>query len=114
MRWGLLKQMSHLELYLKRCCRKYPEDWEYITGHKGLAFLIMKLWLEAEKFENLIKDDPRFNTDSESVSEFVYNPDNYEIIEKFFDDSEIISCRDKTFPQAGEELDGVKTYDINS
>ncbi|MCJ7665352.1 MAG: hypothetical protein MUO59_01285 [Actinobacteria bacterium] len=114
LRWGLLKQMSHLELYLKRCYEKYPEDWEYITEHKGLAFMVMKLWQEAEKFENIVKDDSRFNMDSEPVSEFVYNPNNYKIIEKFFDDSEIMSYRDETFPQACEELDGIKIYDINS
>lgn len=113
-RRGLLKQMSHLELYLKRCYEKYPEDWKYITEHEGLAFLIIKLWLEAEKFENVIKDDSRFNLDSEPVSEFIYNPDNYKIIEKFLNDSEIISYKNKTFLEASEELDRIKVYDINS
>lgn len=106
--------MSHLELYLKRCYEKYPEDWKYITEHEGLAFLIMKLWLEAEKFENVIKDDSRFNLDSEPVSEFVYNPDNYKIIEKFLNGSEIISYKNKTFLEASEALDRIKVYDINS
>ena len=113
-RLGLLKQMSHLELYLKRCYEKYPEDWEYITNHKGVAFLIMKLWLEAERIESAVKDDLRFNKDSEPVSEFVYNPDNYEIIERFFNDSQIMAYRDKTFQEASEELDRIKVYDINS
>ena len=113
-RYGLLKQMSYLELYLKRCYEKYPEDWKYITEHKGLAFLIMKLWQEAEKFEAAVKDDSRFNLNSKPVSEFVYNPDNYKIIEKFFNDSEIISYENKTFLEASEELDRIKVYDINS
>lgn len=113
-RLGLLKQMSHLELYLKRCYEKYPEDWKYITNHKGVAFLIMKLWLEAERIESAVKDDLRFNKDSGPVSEFVYDPDNYGIIEKFFNDSRIMAYRDKTFQEASEELDGIKVYDINS
>ena len=113
-RLGLLKQMSHFELYLKRCYEKYPEDWKSITGNKGLAFLIMKLWLEAEKYEDAVKDDMRFNMRSEPVSEFVYHPDNYGIIEKFFNDSNILDYRNKTFQEAGEELDGIKVYNINS
>ena len=112
-RYGLLKQMSHLELYLKRCYEKYPEDWKYITEHKGLAFLIMKLWLEAEKFENAIKDDPRFNLDSKPVSEFVYNPDNYKIIEMFFGQSGILEYKNKNFKDIDVELDNLKVYDIN-
>src|SRR4030065_1534262 len=66
-RYGLLKQMSYLELYLKRCYEKYPEDWGSITENKNLAFLVMKLWLEAEKYEDAVKDDTRFNVDSEPV-----------------------------------------------
>ncbi len=113
-RGGLLKQMSYLELYLKRCYEKYPEDWKYITGNKSLAFLIMKLWLEAEKYEDAVKDDSRFNIDSEPVSEFVYSPDNYGIIEKFFNESDILAYRNKTFQEASGELDRIKVYDINS
>jgi len=112
-RLGLLKQMSHLELYLKRCYEKYPEDWESITENKGLAFIIMKLWLEAEKYENAIKDDVRFNEGSQSVYEFVYNPDNYGIIEKYFNDSEIITFRDMTFPEASEKFDEIRVYSID-
>ena len=113
-RFGLLKQMSHLELYLKRCYEKYPEDWGSITENKNLAFLVMKLWLEAEKYEDAVKDDTRFNMNSEPVSEFVYSPDSYGIIEKYFTDSGILSWRDKTFQEAAGELDGIKVYDINS
>ncbi|MHB1377778.1 MAG: hypothetical protein ACYCXB_10245 [Candidatus Humimicrobiaceae bacterium] len=113
-RYGLLKQMSHFEIYLNRCYTKYPEDWKYITDNKGLAFLIMKLWTEAEKFEIIIKDDSRFNLDSEPVYEFVYSPDNHEIINKYFNDSGILSYKDKTFQDAEKELKNIRIYDINS
>ena len=112
-RYGLLKQMSYLELYLKRCYEKYPEEWKYITGHKGLAFLVMKLWQEAEKFENAVKDDPRFNPYSKPVSEFVYNPDNYKIIEMFFGQSGILEYKNKNFKDIDAEFDNLKVYDIN-
>ncbi len=111
--FGLLKQMSHLELYLNRCYEKYPEDWVSISGNKGVAFLIMKLWLEAEKYADAVKEDERFNEGNQSVTEFVYHPDNYGIIEKYFDDSSILPYRDKTFTEASEELDTIKIYDIN-
>jgi hypothetical protein len=112
-RYGLLKQMSYLELYLKRCYEKYPEDWKYITGHKELAFLIMKLWREAEKFENIVKDDSRFNLNSKSVSEFVYNPDSYRIIEMFFEESGILEYENKSFKDIDAEFDNLRVYDIN-
>lgn len=112
-RRGLLKQMSHLELYLKRCYQKHPEDWKYITENKGLAFLIMKLWYEAEKYEDALKDDTRFNNESQPVSEFVYNMDNYWIIKKYFDDSRILSYKDKTFPEAAGELEEIKIFDLS-
>jgi hypothetical protein len=112
-RYGLLKQMSYLELYLKRCYEKYPEDWKYITEHKGLAFLIMKLWQEAEKFENAVKDDPRFNPYSKPVAEFVYNPDNYKIIEMFFGQSGILEYKNKNFKDIDAEFNNLKVYDIN-
>ena len=115
-RYGLLKQMSYLELYLKRCYEKYPEDWKYITGHKDFAFVIMKLWQEAEKFENAIKDDPRFDPvgiPSRPVAEFVYNPDNYKIIEMFFGQSGILEYKNKNFKDIDAEFDNLKVYDIN-
>ena len=112
-RYGLLKQMSYLELYLKKCYEKYPEEWKYITGHKGFAFVIMKLWQEAEKFEAAVKDDPRFNPGSEPVSEFVYNPDNYKIIEMFFGQSGILEYKNKNFKDIDAEFDNLKVYDIN-
>ena len=99
-RYSLLKQMMHLELYLKRAYDKHPEDWEYIIDHKGLSFLIMKLWQEASRFEGIIKDDDRFNLDSEPVSEFVYNPDNYSVMEKLFDDSGVIQHKELGFKEA--------------
>jgi len=99
-RYSLLKQMMHLELYLKRAYEKHPGDWEYIINHKGLSFLIMKLWQEASRFESIIKDDDRFNIDSEPVSEFVYNPDNYSIMEKLFNDSGVIQYKDLSFKEA--------------
>jgi len=111
--FGLLKQMSHLELYLNRCYEKYPEDWVSISGNKGVAFLIMKLWLEAEKYADAIKDDERFNEGNQSVTEFVYHPDNYGIIKKYFNDSGILPYRDKTFTEASGELDSIETYIIN-
>jgi hypothetical protein len=111
--FGLLKQMSHLELYLNRCYEKYPEEWESITGNKGLAFLVMKLWLEAEKYENAVKDDERFNEGSQPIYEFVYHPDNYGIIEKYFNDSGILPYKDKTFTEASGELDSIEVYVIN-
>jgi hypothetical protein len=112
-RYGLLKQMSYFELYLKRCNEKYPEDWKYITGDKGLSFLILKLWQEAEKFETVVKDDTRFNLNSESVSEFVYNPDNYRIIEMFFKESGITEYKSKNFKDMDAEFDNLTVYDIN-
>jgi hypothetical protein len=112
-RYGLLKQMSYLELYLKRCYEKYPEDWKTITEDKGLSFLIMKLWQEAEKFETVVKDDSRFNLNSESVSEFVFNPDNYKIIEMFFKESGIIEYKSKNFKDMDAEFDNLTVYDIN-
>jgi len=112
-RYGLLKQMSYLELYLKRCHEKYPGDWKYITGHKELAFLIMKLWQEAEKFETAVKDDSRFNLNSKPVSEFVHNPDNYRIIELFFGQSGILEYKNKNFKDIDAEFDNLKVYDIN-
>ncbi len=113
-RYGLLKQMSYLELYLKRCNEKYPEDWKYITGHRELAFLIMKLWQEAEKFETAVKDDSRFNLNSESVSEFVHDPENYEIIEMFFEESGILEYKNKNFIDIDAEFDKLSVYDINN
>jgi hypothetical protein len=113
-RLGLLKQMSYLELYLKRCYEKHPEDWKYLTGHKGMAFLIMKLWFEAEKFENILKDDSRFNLDSEPVADFVYDPANYEIIEKLLSKSGILEYKDKEFRDIEGEFDNLTIYDINS
>ena len=112
-RYGLLKQMSYLELYLKRCYEKYPEDWKYITGHKNLVFLIMKLWQEAEKFEVAVKDDSRFNLNSKPVSEFVYNPDNYRIIEMFFEESGILEYKNKNFKDIDADFDNLKVYNIN-
>jgi hypothetical protein len=112
-RYGLLKQMSYLELYLKRCHEKYPEDWKTITEDKGLSFLIMKLWQEAEKFELIVKDDPRFTLNSESVSEFVYGPDNYGIIETFYKDSGILEYKSKNFKDIDDEFDSLTVYDIN-
>jgi len=112
-RCGLLKQMSYLELYLKRCYEKYPEDWKYITENKGLAFLIMKLWQEAEKFENIVKDDSRFNLNGESVSEFVYNPDNYKIIEMFFEESGMPEYKNENFKDIDAEFDKLTVYEIN-
>ncbi|MDO9464705.1 MAG: hypothetical protein Q7J67_05350, partial [bacterium] len=96
-RYGLLKQMSHLELYLKRAYEKHPKDWEYIVNHKGLSFLIMKLWQEASRFEKIIENDNRLNLNSEPVSEFVYSPDNYLIMEKLLNDSGIIQYKDMSF-----------------
>jgi hypothetical protein len=112
-RYGLLKQMSYLELYLKRCYEKYPEDWKYITGQKELTFLIMKLWQEAEKFETAVKEDSRFNLNSKSVSEFVYDPNNYRIIEMFFEESRIFEYKNKNFKDIDAEFDNLKVYDIN-
>ena len=112
-RYGLLKQMSYLELYLKRCYEKYPEEWKYITEHEGLAFLIMKLWQESEKFESAVKEDSRFNLNSKPVSEFVYNPDNYKIIEMFFGQSGILEYKNKNFKDIDAEFDNLKVYDIN-
>jgi hypothetical protein len=88
-RFGLLKQMMYLELYLKRAYEKHPEDWEYIINKKGLSFFIMKLWMEAEKLENTVKDDYRFNMDSEEVAEFIYSDENYWIMDRLFTDSGI-------------------------
>lgn len=99
-RYSLLKQMMHLELYLKRAYEKHPGDWEYIINHKSLSFLIMKLWQEASRFENIIKDDDRFNLDSEPVSEFVYNTDNYSIMEKLFNDSGVIQHKELSSKEA--------------
>jgi len=113
-RLGLLKQMYYLELYLKRCIEKHPEDWKYLTGHKGMAFLIMKLWFEAEKFENSLKEDKRFNLGSKPVADFVYDPANYEIIEKLFDKSDILEYRDKEFSDIEGEFNSLKIWDINS
>lgn len=113
-RHGLLKQMSYLELYLKRCYEKHPEDWKYLTGHKGMTFLIMKLWFEAEKFENALKDDKRFNLDSKPVADFVYEPANYEIIKKLFRESGILEYKDKEFNDIEDEFDSLKIWDINS
>jgi hypothetical protein len=112
-RYGALKQMSYLELYLKRCHEKYPEDWKYITKHKELAFLIMKLWQEAEKFEMAVKDDSRFNLNSKPVSEFVYDPDNYGIIEMLFEQSGILGYKNKNFKDIDAESDNLTVYDIN-
>jgi hypothetical protein len=112
-RYGLLKQMSYLELYLKRCYEKYPGDWKYITEHEELAFLIMKLWQEAEKLEIIVKDDSRFNLNSKYVSEFVYNPDNYKIIEMFFEESGILEYKNKNFKDIDAKFDNLKVYDIN-
>ncbi|MBN2073828.1 MAG: hypothetical protein JW770_07790 [Actinobacteria bacterium] len=111
--FGLLKQMSHLELYLNRCYEKYPEDWVSISGNKGVAFLIMKLWLEAEKYADAVKDDERFNEGNQHVAEFIYHPDNYGTIEKYFSDSGILPYKDKTFQEVSGELDTIKIYDIN-
>ena len=113
-RLGLLKQMSYLELYLKRCSEKHPEDWKYLTGHKGMAFLIMKLWFEAEKFENALKDDSRFNLNSEPVAGFVYDPANYEIIENLFSISGVLEYKDKEFNDIEGEFGSLKIWDINS
>jgi hypothetical protein len=113
-RYGLLKQMSYLELYLKRCYEKYPEDWKTITEDKGLSFLIMKLWQEAEKFETAVKDDGRFNLNSESVSEFVYNPENYGIVELFFEVSGLLEYKSKNFKDMDTEFDNLTVYDINN
>ena len=112
-RYGLLKQMSYLELYLKKCNEKYPEDWKYITEHKGFAFVIMKLWHEAEKFESAVKEDSRFNPGSKPISEFVYNPDNYKIIKMFFGQSGILEYKNKNFKDIDAEFDNLKVYDIN-
>ena len=112
-RYGLLKQLSYLELYLKRCNEKYPEDWQYLTEHKGMAFLIMKLWYESLKIEAVIKDDPRFSKDSGPVAEFVYDPSNYGIIEMFFKESEILEHKNKDFKDIDAEFDNITVYDIN-
>jgi len=112
-RYGILKQMSYIELYLKRCQEKYPGDWEYLTGHKELAFLIMKLWQEAEKFEMAVKDDLRFNLNSEPVSEFVHDPDNYGIIEMFFEQSGILEYKNRSFKDVDSEFGNLTVYDIN-
>jgi len=113
-RYGLLKQMSHLELYLKRCYEKHPEDWEYLISHKGMAFFIMKLWQEAEKMEAVIKDDTRFNRGSEAVSEFVYDPVNYNIVEMLFEKSGVIDFKNFSFKDSNIQLDGLTVYDIGS
>lgn len=112
-RYGALKQMSYIELYLKRCHEKYPEDWKYITRHKELAFLIMKLWQEAEKFEMVVKDDSRFNLNSKPVSEFVYDPENYGIIEMFFGQSGILEYKNKNFKDVDAEFNNLSVYDLN-
>jgi len=109
-RYGLLKQMSHLELYLKRAYEKHPQDWEYIVNHKGLSFLIMKLWQEASRFEKIIENDNRLNFNSGSVSEFVYNPDNYSIMEKLFNDSGVIQYKEKSFSEV--DFDDLEIYPV--
>ena len=73
----------------------------------------MKLWQEAEKFENAVKDDPRFNPYSKPVAEFVYNLDNYKIIEMFFGQSGILEYKNKNFKDIDAEFDNLKVYDIN-
>jgi len=110
-RYSLLKQMMHLELYLKRAYEKHPEDWEYIINHEGLSFLIMKLWQEASRFESIIKDDDRFNRDSEPVSEFVYNQDNYSIMEKLFNDSGVIQYKELGLKEA--DFDNFELLPVN-
>lgn len=109
-RYDLLKQMMHLELYLKRAYEKHSEDWEYIVNNEGLSFLIMKLWQEASRFENIIKDDDKLNLDSEPVSEFVYNPDNYSIMEKLFNDSGVIQYKEKSFREV--DFDNYEIYPV--
>jgi len=98
-RYSLLKQMSYLELYLKKAYKEHPEDWEYITSNKGLSFLIMKLWQEASRFEQIIKDDYRFSFNGGPVAEFVYNNENFSIIGKLSDDSEVIQYKEKNFDE---------------
>jgi len=73
----------------------------------------MKLWQEAEKFEMEVKDDSRFNLNSEPVSGFVHDPDNYGIIEMFFGQSGILEYENKSFKDIDAELDNLKVYDIN-
>lgn len=109
-RHGLLKQMSYLELYLKKAYEEHPRDWEYIISNKGLSFLIMKLWQEASRFEQAIKDDHRFSFNGDSVAEFVYNNENFSIIEKLFNNSGVIKYEEKDFDEVS--FDELIVYEI--
>ena len=109
-RYGLLKQMSYLELYLKKAYEEHPRDWEYIISNKGLSFLIMKLWQEASRFEQAIKDDHRLSFNGDPVAEFVYNNDNFSIIEKLFNDSGVIKYKEKDFDEVS--FDELIIYEI--
>ncbi len=109
-RYGLLKQMSYLELYLKKAYKEHPKDWEYIISNKGLSFLIMKLWQEASRFEQTIKDDHRFSLKEDPVAEFVYNDENFSIIEKLFNDSGVIEYKEKDFDEVS--FDELTIYEI--
>jgi len=111
-RFGLLKQMSHLELYLQKLNEKYPDDWDYLAGNDGFSFLIMKLWYEAEKMESAIKDDTRFNLNSSDVAEFVYDPVNYGIIEKLFDESGVTDYKNIGFDEINGQFENISVYDI--
>ncbi|MCL5984936.1 MAG: hypothetical protein M1371_00045 [Actinobacteria bacterium] len=107
-RYGLLKQMMHLEMYLKRANEKHPKVWEYITKNTGLSFFIMKLWEQAARFEDYIKDDYRFNLNSQPVADFLYDPPNYSIMDKLFTESGIVEFKSKGFEDV--EFDGYKIY----
>jgi len=109
-RYSLLKQMSYLELYLKKAYKEHPADWEYIISNKGLSFLIMKLWQEASRFEQIIKDDYRFSLNGDPVAEFVYNNENFSIMEKLSDDSEVIQYKEKDFDEVN--FDELIIYEI--
>jgi len=107
-RYGLLKQMMHLELYLKRASEKHPKDWEYITKNTGLSFFIMKLWEQAARFENYTKDDHRFNLNSQPVADFIYDPLNFSIMDKLFTESGVSELKPKSFEDV--EFDGYRIY----
>jgi hypothetical protein len=57
----------------------------------------MKLWQEASRFEQTIKDDHRISLKGDPVAEFVYNNENFSIMEKLSDDSEVIQYKEKDF-----------------
>lgn len=111
-RYGLLKQMSHLQLYLIRCKKKHPDDWEYIIGHKGFAFLILKLWQRAERFEKIVKNDFRFNLNADAVEEAVYSSKNYSIIEEFYNNSNIKEYEDLSFEE--EDFSDMEIFKVKS